>query len=102
MTDKSNADMDTVYTIRDNVADYFMPPFVAKNDNLAKRMFIMGMGDNFVHRVDFQLFSIGNFDSEDGYLIAFDPRLVMAGLSISEDLDPRPGPNIHFNGGTPS
>jgi len=78
-----------VYAIHDTAAEYFMPPFTAPNDNVAKRLFVSSMGDSFVHRADFKLFSVGEFDSDTGGLNAWDPKLVLAGLSIDIKLDPR-------------
>jgi hypothetical protein len=78
-----------IYTIRDQVAGYFMPPFFAENDGHATRMFIQSMGDSFVHRADFSLHSIGTFDADTGVLSACDASMVISGLSIDPKLDPR-------------
>lgn len=79
-----------VYSIRDNVAGYFLPPFFAINDGHAKRMFIVGLGDSFPHRADFSLFCIGSWNDGDAALVPSDPRRVLSGVSISDTLDPRP------------
>lgn len=87
MSDSANC-----YTIRDNVADFFLPPFFARNDEMAKRMFISSLGDSFPHRSDFQLFMIGAFNSDTGQLNGCNATLTLAGLSISPQMDPRPQP----------
>lgn len=79
-----------IYTIRDQVAGFFMPPFCAENDNLAVRMWTVSMGDNFVHRADFSLHRLGSFDTDSGVLTASDPTLVRSGTSIPIEHDPRP------------
>jgi hypothetical protein len=81
-----------MYTIRDQVAGFFIAPFTAPNDNVAKRMFISSLGDSFPHRRDYSLHSIGAFDTDSGVLSPVEPYLVLAGLSVGEDLDPR----VHF------
>jgi len=81
-----------LYTIRDQVACFFLSPFVAPNDNVAKRMFISGLGDSFPHRRDFSLHAIGAFDDQTGELSPVEPYLVLSGLSIDAQLDPRVQP----------
>lgn len=78
-----------LYTIRDQVAGFFISPFCAPNDGVAKRMFIQGLGDSFPHRSDFSLHYIGDFNDDTGALTTSDPHLVLAGLSIDPVLDPR-------------
>ena len=75
-----------IYTVRDSVAEYFMPLFTAKNDREAQRMFISGMGDNNPHKADYILFRVGNFDDENGTIQPEEtPALVLAGLSIQTE-----------------
>lgn len=78
-----------LYTIRDQVAGFFINPYVAPNDGVAKRMFIAGLSDSFPHRADFSLHCIGSFDDQTGQLTPLDPHLVLSGLSIDSSLDPR-------------
>jgi len=78
-----------VYTIRDAVAQYFLPIFLSHNDETAKRMFIGSLGDTFRYREGYMLYHIGHFDDAHGNLTACDPSLVLAGNSIAENLDPR-------------
>ena len=61
-----------VYAIRDVVADKFFAPFIALNDDLAKRQFAF----NFVDKSsifafspqDFELYRIGFYDIDNGML----------------------------------
>lgn len=79
------------YTIRDEAAGYFMPPFFAATDEVAMRLFITSMGDSFSHRHQFNLFRLGAFDDDEGILTALSaPVHVLSGHSVSETLDPRP------------
>ena len=79
-----------VYTIRDQVAGFFIAPYLAENDGHACRMFVASLGDTFPHRADFSLHRIGSFDTDTGELTTCDPTMVMAGTSIDPRLDPRP------------
>jgi len=83
-----------IYTIHDNAAGFFMPPFTAQNDSVATRLFIGSMGDSFTHRTDFNLYRIGSFDSEDGSIDLEQLALVLRGDNVSETLDPRPRPEV--------
>jgi len=78
-----------IYSIRDDIAQFFIAPFLAENDGHAKRMFVSSMGDSFPHRSDFKLYRVGSFDTENGLVTPEDPALVLAGFSIPIDLDPR-------------
>jgi len=82
-----------LYTIRDQVAGFFINPYCAANDGVAKRMFISSLSDSFPHRSDFSLHCIGTFNDETGQLTAENPHLVLSGLSIDDRLDPR----VHTN-----
>lgn len=78
-----------VYTIRDAVAGYFLPPFTARNDGQAQRMFVGSLGDSFPYRDGFMLYHIGSFSDENGTLERIDPVLVLAGNAVDQKLDPR-------------
>lgn len=80
-----------IYAIHDAAAKYFLPPFTAPTDGVAKRMFVASMGDSFPHRADFTLHLVGSFDEDQGTLSIpqSGPRLVLAGLSVDPRLDPR-------------
>jgi hypothetical protein len=82
--------MTNIYTIRDDAAQYFLPLFTALTDAEAKRMFILSLGPSFPHRSDFKLYHIGAYDDDNGLITSSDPRLVLAGMSISADLNPTP------------
>lgn len=77
------------YTVRDETADFFLPPFLARNEGQAKRMFIGSLGDSFPYRRDFSLYHVGSFDEDNGLITPAEPTLVLNGLSIAVDLDPR-------------
>lgn len=81
-----------IYTIRDQVAGFFLPPYTAPNNGIAVRMFISGLSDSFPHRSDFSLHLIGEFSDDTGELKYLDPEIVINGASIAEHLDPRPRP----------
>jgi len=81
-----------VYTIRDSVAAFFLPPFTASTDGQAERMFIGSLGDSFNYRDGFQLYHVGTWSDVDGTLDTCEPRLVLAGNSVNYTLDPRPRP----------
>lgn len=81
-----------VYTIRDQAGEFFLPPFTAHNDAIAKRMFVGSMGDSFSHRMDFVLYFVGEFSDENGTLSPVEPVVVLAGYSVADSLDPRPRP----------
>lgn len=88
-----------IYTIHDSIAEYFFPPYMARNDAEASRMFVQSLGDTFPHRADFKLMSIGTFDQETGLLKATDLNMVLAGLSIPEHAGPQAiPPEIHMPG----
>lgn len=79
------------YTIRDDAAGYFLPPYFAVNDAVAQRLMISSMGDSFAHRHQFNLYKLGHFDDDEGILTALEtPEHILSGHSISETLDPRP------------
>lgn len=60
-----------LYTVRDLVSEYFHPPFVARNDEEAKRMVSMSLrGDRdsmiAAHPSDYSLMRCGAFDDSTG------------------------------------
>lgn len=78
-----------IYSIHDQAAMYFLPPFFAKTDAQAIRMFIGSLGDSFPHRADFNLFRVGKFDENDGTITPETPHKVLAGLSIDAKFAPQ-------------
>lgn len=97
-----------IYSIYDSPAEYFLPPFFARTHGQAQRMFVGSMGDTFPHRAGFGLHHIGIFDEDTGKIEGIDHVLILAGLSIPPEadprvpppqiLDPQPTPEIQSNG----
>ena len=80
-----------MYSVFDAAAQYFMPPFFARTDGEAKRMFIGSLGDSFQFRADYNLFSLGAFDQDTGTLTAAPaPMIVLSGATIPEEHNPSP------------
>lgn len=77
-----------IYSIRDDSAQYFLPPLFARTDGQAKRMFIGSLGDSFPFRKDFGLYLIGTFDEQTGLLTTQEPSIVLAGFSIPSESSP--------------
>jgi len=87
-----------MFSIRDSGAEFFIQPFFAPTAAVAARMFITSLGDSFPHRAHFDLFQIGSWSSETGQAVGDTPKLVLAGLSIDNKLDPRmPGADAALN-----
>lgn len=78
-----------IYTIHDAAAKFYLPLFLARNDEAAKRMFETSLGDSFVHRVDYALFQIGEFNEQQGTIETMTPQLVLAGGSIPVEHHPQ-------------
>lgn len=71
-----------LYSIWDKKAEEFAPPFIAKNDAMASRMFIHSV-KNLPYLDDMQLFHIGFFETENltSPIVSFDTtRLVPVDL----------------------
>lgn len=88
------------YSIHDTAAEYFFPPFFARTDAEASRMFVQSLGDSFPHRSDYGLYLCGAFDQDTGLLTAHEPKIVLSGLSIAESLAPK-GPVVGMGRPTP-
>ena len=57
----------SLYSIRDEVAEEFGEPFMAVNDNVARRCYLLGLSKvspEFMS--DYKLFRIGEFDDQSG------------------------------------
>lgn len=74
-----------IYSIQDQAAEYFLPIFLAENDKVAQRMMIQSMGDQFQHRHDYVLWSLGKFDRDEGTIEATVPKMVLHGKSIPDN-----------------
>lgn len=72
-----------IYTVRDVVAEMVSPPFWAKNDKHAFRMFKKTIEQND-EGDDFELLFIGKIDDETGVLEALGPANISAKLSLVE------------------
>ena len=75
-----------MYSVRD-VKTFFMPPQIAQNEEDAKRQFAMMInnGDSILGFApkDFDLFYVGNFDSEKGEIVPVQPVVfVVAGTGV--------------------
>lgn len=84
--------MKYIYSIYDNVAEYYLPPFVANNDQEAKRMFIQSMDRNYAHRGDFTLGKVAHWDDQTGHFEPSDWKSILNGLSIPDGVF-QPHPN---------
>lgn len=82
-----------LYTIHDSAAEYYFLPFVARTDGEAQRMFIVSMGENFIHRASFSLYHIGTFNQDDAAMEIFPKKHIIHGSDIAPELDPR-GPAL--------
>lgn len=63
-----------VYTVRDVKGDYCLPPFVARNDEVARRMIVdtIDRTPNLpmaVYGEDFRLIHIADFDESSGSML---------------------------------
>lgn len=85
----------TVYhicAVRDRAMDAFMQPIFVPAVGLAVRSFIDEVNRSespmFMHPEDYDLFEIGSYDDETGFLTALDrPRLVQIGKDGIRDRD---------------
>lgn len=77
-----------VYCVRDLVAKSFNQPWLDVNDEVAMRGFSQAINNNAImgfRPADFQLFQIGEFDSEKGDLKPIIPILVCRGDDVIAD-----------------
>lgn len=75
-----------LYSIYDVVSVEFSTPFMAKNDEAAKRIFFGAFGTDFYmeHKNDFECYCIGKFDIETGEIVPVNKKLVMRGCEITD------------------
>lgn len=58
-----------IYSIKDKVAKEYGPAFSAKNDQVASRAFMLEIPTQFKANLeDFELWCIGEYDVETGYV----------------------------------
>lgn len=62
-----------VYSILDKTAEQYGPPFVAKNDNVALRMYNRLIEEERAVITDYELYRIAFFDNVSGSIGAVDP-----------------------------
>jgi hypothetical protein len=83
--------MKYLYCVRDNKANVSAPPFVARNDAEAARMFRQAVNDkspeNLLNRFaeDYELEMIGQFDEESGEICARANTTVVKAATIKEE-----------------
>lgn len=70
---------DTFYSVYDEKAGSFTPPFLAKNDEVAKRVLIQSMRalpdcPLIDYPADFTLFAIGSWDCDNGIVTPFEVK----------------------------
>jgi len=79
-----------LYSLRDNVAGNFFPPFPARSHEHASR----GFGDALSNRENplfaqyphhFDLYHVGFMDEDTGVISSHDPRLVIAGQLVARN-----------------
>ena len=74
-----------VYSVFDRKAEEFAPPFLAQNDELAKRLVVASFsrGESIVTQwpEDFSLYFIGEFGSGNGALIPLDQSALVCSVS---------------------
>lgn len=77
-----------IFSVRDKVADMYFQPFIANNDEVAKRDFInSGRSSDIPNFSDYELHCIGVFDSHSGELSDVKDILIMSGNSIGDDVN---------------
>ena len=67
-----------MYSIHDNKAEAYLPPFYLHNKNMAIRSFSDAVQDEastfFKHPEDYSLWEIGEFDDQTGEIIYYTPH----------------------------
>lgn len=65
-----------LYTIHDTIAKEYAPPFVAKNDELAKRKFQQVLM-NTPYPSDFELVKLAEYDTDSGCVKSYSSVMVV-------------------------
>lgn len=80
--------MKKLYSIYDSVANEYSQPFMANNDECAKRMIINSFSKNDAfHSNDYTLFCLGSFDTENGVIVPISTYVcLIADLFLSEEV----------------
>lgn len=75
-----------IYTVRDNKADSYLPPFFASNEEVGTRMFYDAVVDpqNILHKhpEDFSLWCIGTYSLLTGQIQSETPYCVLKALDV--------------------
>lgn len=76
-----------VYSMRDELTGYIQPTFEL-SDNVAVRNFSFALNKKdsilYANPKHFDLYCIGEFDTDTGQLKSFEPELIVTGLSVIE------------------
>lgn len=67
----------SVYSVRDQVADFFYPPFLAVNDRDAMRMVSASLNEQSLlaqNPSDYVLYYIGSYDDNKGLFVPGNPE----------------------------
>ena len=77
-----------IYAVKDVVAKEFGPAFSAKNDDVAIRMYWNLVKKHEVDSKDFELYSMGYYEDNDGDLLAgnFEPRKVVTDIQLDGEV----------------
>lgn len=65
-----------VYSVKDLVAQEYGPPVLARNDKVASRMYLALLAQNKLDQNDFELYALGEFDSDTGMFRTEEPQRI--------------------------
>jgi hypothetical protein len=72
-----------LYSVQDRVAEEFSPPFSARTNGVAVRIYLSMLKDQ--HVTDYWLYKLGSYDVDTGYMIGNDrPERVKVSDGINE------------------
>jgi hypothetical protein len=78
-----------VFSVYDQKAKAFLPPFFFHNEGIARRTFMdmVNKKDHQwnAHPEDYTLFKIGRFDDNSGEMIGVSPETLVNGLQVIDD-----------------
>lgn len=72
-----------IYSVRDDLSEYFSRTIDEINDATAIRAFVSSFQDN-PNRNDFALYCIGHWNDSDGNIIPLPPKRIFSGLDIKD------------------
>lgn len=70
-----------LYSIFDSVAKVFNKPYVALNDEDAKRSFTQAV-QQVAHKNDYVLYSVGSYTDHDGVIVSVTPNRIYSGFDV--------------------